>query len=195
MAWVSPPCLPGAAGLWFPGLGTTTSEGGPGIAGKQKRARAEDHPAGDPPRLAAIPDAEGKTGLQSLQPVSSVATSGGPSSRTSVTTGGCSKDRSKRSGGLVDTCGVSRSCPTTSSFSSVRPNPTCLGACSTSSPVTPTGTRSGIADRATSPKDASKPLSSRMASSGDTASSSDTVRIFLTSSRSSAPRQRLFLLP
>ena len=75
MAWVSPPRLPGDAGLWFPGLGTTTRKGGPGIAGEEKRTRAEDHPAGDPPRLAAIPDAEGKAGLQSLQPISSFVVS------------------------------------------------------------------------------------------------------------------------
>src|SRR5271166_6078435 len=106
-----------------------------------------------------------------------VATSGGPSSRTSVTTVGCSKDWSKRSGGLVGTCGVSRSCPTTSTFSSVRPNPTFLGACSSSSPVTPTGTRSGIADRATSPKAASRPLWSRMrATSGRSADTFTSTR-------------------
>ena len=75
VARVPSPRLPGDAGLRLPGLGTTAREGGPGIAGDQKRARAEDHPAGDPPRLAAIPDTAGEAGLQLLQPLSSLVIS------------------------------------------------------------------------------------------------------------------------
>ena len=75
VARVPSPRLPGDAGLRLPGLGTTAREGGPGIAGDQKRARAEDHPAGDPPRLAAIPDTAGEAGLQLLQPLSSLVVS------------------------------------------------------------------------------------------------------------------------
>ena len=35
VAWVSSPRLPGDAGLWFPGLGTTTRKGGPASPGKK----------------------------------------------------------------------------------------------------------------------------------------------------------------
>jgi len=81
-----------------------------------------------------------------------VATSGDPSSRASITASRCSKHWSKPSGGSVGTCSVSCSCPTTSTTSSLRLSPTCLVACGTSSPDTPTNTPSGIGGPATSPK-------------------------------------------
>src|SRR5205823_2337670 len=57
VAWVSSPRVLGDAGVWLPDAGTTPREGGPGVAGDQKRATTADHCAGDPPRLAALPDA------------------------------------------------------------------------------------------------------------------------------------------
>src|SRR5262249_55453095 len=64
------PRVPGDVGVWLSDVGTTPREGGPGIAGDEKCAAATGDLAGDPPRLATVPGAEGEAGLQVLQPSS-----------------------------------------------------------------------------------------------------------------------------
>src|SRR5262249_61735853 len=67
LAGVSSPRLPGDAGLWVLGAGTTACQGGPGSAGDQKRPEAADHRAGDPPGPPTTPEADGAARMPVLQ--------------------------------------------------------------------------------------------------------------------------------
>src|SRR5207249_9097615 len=49
MAGVLSPRLLGDVGVWLPDAGITSREGGAGIVGEEKRGRAADHRAGNPP--------------------------------------------------------------------------------------------------------------------------------------------------